>query len=109
MEATLGLVGFWFLEVNSLLFVYMLFNFFLSGHMFPLDMVGEPYKTLLFFNFASSILGVFPRRVCSWENSKGVTLLAKALLIEAAWVVFFFVLARWLYYRGLKRYSGYGG
>ena len=35
----MGLVGFWLLEVSSLLFVYMLFSFFLSGHMFPLDML----------------------------------------------------------------------
>ena len=37
LEASLGLIAFWFLEVSSLLFVYMLLNFFLSGHMFPLD------------------------------------------------------------------------
>ena len=29
-----GLIGFWFLEVSSLLFVYMLFNFFLRGTCF---------------------------------------------------------------------------
>ncbi len=39
LEATLGMIGFWFLEVSSLLFVYMLFNFFFSGHMFPIDML----------------------------------------------------------------------
>ena len=39
LEATIGMIGFWFLEVSSLLFVYMLFNFFFSGHMFPLDML----------------------------------------------------------------------
>ena len=39
LEATLGMIGFWFLEVSSLLFVYMLMNFFFSGHMFPLDMM----------------------------------------------------------------------
>ena len=39
LEATLGMIGFWFLEVSSLLFVYMLVNFFFSGHMFPLDMM----------------------------------------------------------------------
>ena len=40
LEATIGMIGFWFLEVSSLLFVYMLFSFFLSGHMFPLDMLA---------------------------------------------------------------------
>ena len=39
LESTIGMIGFWFLEVNSLLFVYMLLNFFLSGHMFPIDML----------------------------------------------------------------------
>ncbi|HEV3003768.1 MAG TPA: ABC-2 family transporter protein, partial [Pirellulales bacterium] len=37
LEATLGTLGVWFLEVSSVLFVYMLFNFFFSGHMFPID------------------------------------------------------------------------
>ncbi|MGH7193479.1 MAG: ABC transporter permease, partial [Candidatus Saccharimonadales bacterium] len=58
LEATLGMIGFWFLEVSSLLFVYMLFNFFFSGHMFPIDMLpgvwGElvqmlPLKYLAYF------------------------------------------------------------
>ena len=43
LEATIGLIGFWFLEVSSLLFIYMLFSFFLSGHMFPLDMLPDPW------------------------------------------------------------------
>jgi ABC-2 type transport system permease protein len=37
LETCIGMIGFWFLEVNSLLFVYMLFNYFLSGQMFPLE------------------------------------------------------------------------
>ena len=39
IEACIGLVGFWFLEITSLAFVYMLLNFFLSGHMFPLELL----------------------------------------------------------------------
>ncbi len=47
LEATIGMIGFWFLEVSSLLFVYMLFNFFFSGHMFPLDMLPAPWNTVV--------------------------------------------------------------
>ena len=47
LEATIGMIGFWFLEVSSLLFVYMLFNFFFSGHMFPLDMLPAPWNTIV--------------------------------------------------------------
>jgi len=31
------------------------------------------------------------------------------LAIEIAWLAFFVFLARWMYARGLKRYSGFGG
>src|SRR5262245_43399749 len=47
LEACMGLVGFWWLEVSSLLFVYMLFSFFLSGHMFPLDMLPQPWRAIV--------------------------------------------------------------
>ncbi len=40
LDALIGMIGFWFLEVNSLLFIYMLLNFFLSGHMFPINMLN---------------------------------------------------------------------
>jgi predicted Zn-dependent peptidase len=41
MEATLGMLGFWLLEVSSIVFAYMLLQYLLSGHMFPLDMLAE--------------------------------------------------------------------
>ena len=40
MEATLGMLGFWFLEVSSIIFAYMLVQYLLSGHMFPIDMLA---------------------------------------------------------------------
>lgn len=106
MEICLGLVGFWFLEVSSLLFVYMLFNFFLSGHMFPLDMLPEPWRALveymplkyLAYHPAAIFLGKIPRHELAFE-----------LCIEVAWLLFFVFLARWMYARGLRRYSGFGG
>ena len=47
LEATLGMLGFWLLEVNSLLFVYMLLSFFFSGHMFPIDMLPGIWGTIV--------------------------------------------------------------
>ena len=47
LDMCIGLIGFWFLEVSSLLFVYMLLNFFLSGHMFPLDLLPSPWATVV--------------------------------------------------------------
>jgi ABC-2 type transport system permease protein len=106
LEACMGLVGFWWLEISSLLFVYMLFSFFLSGHMFPLDMLPEPWHTIVDVT-PLQYLAYFPAAVLlgkiqGWE-------LAGGLLLEAAWVVLFAILARVLYDRGTRRYSAYGG
>lgn len=106
LEASLGLVGFWWLEISSLLFVYMLFSFFLSGHMFPLDMLPEPWHTLVDI-LPLQYLAYFPAAVFLGKIT-GLSLV-QHLLIEVAWIVFFIGLSRLLYYRGLKRYSGFGG
>ncbi len=109
MDACIGLVGFWFLEVSSLLFVYMLLNFFLSGHMFPLDLLPDgnfPFRTVVNF-LPFKYLAYFPAAVFLGKVEPDRLWLE--IGIEVAWLMFFVVLARMLYARGLKRYSGYGG
>ncbi|MCC9641493.1 ABC-2 family transporter protein [Rhodopirellula sp. JC740] len=106
LEAAIGMIGFWFLEVSSLLFLYMLFSFFLSGHMFPISLLPDgiervvnllPLKYLAYFP-AAVFLGKIPDEDLPME-----------MAIEAAWLVFFIVICRWSYSRGVARYSGYGG
>ena len=106
LEASIGLIGFWFLEVSSLLFVYMLLSFFLSGHMFPLDMLGQPWSTLVEF-LPLKYLAYFPSAIFLGKIT-GPDLI-RGMWIEFAWLVFFIGLARFLFYRGVKRYSGFGG
>jgi ABC-2 type transport system permease protein len=106
LEATIGMIGFWFLEVSSLLFVYMLFNFFFSGHMFPLDMLPEPWNTVVQV-IPLQYLAYFPAAVFLQKIS-GPELWIR-LAIQAAWVAFFIVACRETYWRGVKRYSGFGG
>ncbi len=71
LEACIGMIGFWFLEVNSLLFVYMLFNYFLSGQMFPLEffdkimLSGTVSLGTLIRLLPFKYLCYFPCR-CSW-------------------------------------------
>jgi ABC-2 type transport system permease protein len=105
-EICVGLVGFWFLEVTSLLFIVMTLNFFISGHMLPLDLLPHPWsdilKSLPFQYMAYFPAVVFQGKVQGWN-------LVTGLLAELAWAVFFVVLARWLFRRGLRRYSAYGG
>ncbi len=106
LEASFGMIGFWFLEVSSLLFVYMLFNFFFSGHMFPLDMLPAPWDTIVMF-IPLQYLAYFPAAVFL-QKITGPDLWI-GLSVEAAWVLFFIVVCRVMYARGLKRYSAFGG
>ncbi len=106
LEACIGLVGFWMLEVSSLLFVYMLFQFFLSGHMFPLDILGEPFRTIVGL-LPIKYLAYFPAAVFLGKVQGAQLAIDMGMLI--AWTIFFFVLSQIIYRRGLKRYSGYGG
>ncbi len=106
MEATIGMIGFWFLEVSSLLFVYMLFSFFLSGHMFPLTLLPAEIGT--FVNMLPlKYLAYFPAAVFLQKIPEED--LPMEMAAEAAWLVFFIVVCRYAFNRGVRRYSGYGG
>jgi len=105
-EVCVGMVGFWFLEVTSLLYIVMTLNFFISGHMLPLDLLPEPWVTILkwlpFQYMAYFPAVVFLGKVTGWD-------LARNLLFELLWAGFFVLLARGLYRLGLRRYGAYGG
>lgn len=106
LEATLGLLGFWFLEVTSFLFIYMLLSFFFSGHMFPIDMLPEPFFTLVRL-LPFQYLAYFPSAVFL-NKVQGMELL-QGLATQLMWVMTFVILSRITLHRGLKRYSGFGG
>lgn len=106
LEATLGMIGFWFLEVSSLLFVYMLFNFFFSGHMFPLTILNEPWRTIVLYQ-PLQYLAYFPAAVFLGKVQGAE--LVQGLLGQAAWTLAFVAAARTAMHFGLKRYSAFGG
>jgi ABC-2 type transport system permease protein len=105
-EVCVGLAGFWFLEVTSLLYIVMTLNFFISGHMLPLDLLPHPWsdilKALPFQYMAYYPAVVFQGKITGMH-------LVVGLLVETLWAVFFIGLARWLFNQGLKRYSAFGG
>jgi viologen exporter family transport system permease protein len=105
-EACIGMIGFWFLEVTSLLYVVNILNFFISGQMFPLDLLS-PFWAGLLKALPFQYLAYFPATVFLGKVQGRD--LAHGLLAEAAWAVFFIVLARVLYRLGLRRYSAFGG
>jgi ABC-2 type transport system permease protein len=105
-ETCVGMVGFWFLEVTSLLYIVMTLNYFISGHMLPLDLLPRGWYMLLMF-LPFHYMAYFPA-VVFLGKVKGMTLLY-FLAGELAWTVVFMLLARFLYRLGLRRYSAFGG
>ncbi len=114
MEATLGMLGFWFMEVSSIVFGYMLVQYLLSGHMFPIDMLagiptGIPGMSLadvvtwLPFQFTA----YFPAAV--WLGKVQGAELTKGLIVEVVWVGIMFIACRAAWARGTRRYSAFGG
>ena len=114
MEATLGMLGFWVLETSSIVFAYMLVQYLLSGHMFPIDMLaGIPtgiggvsvadVVRWLPFEFTA----YFPAAV--WLGKVRGAELVRSLAVEAAWVVVMAVACRLAWWRGTRRYAAFGG
>lgn len=108
-EAMIGVAGFWFLEVSSLVWIVTTINYMVSGQMFPLDVMEEKYPFLgwLLKSLPFQYLAYFPAMVFL-QRIEGVALW-RGLLLQAAWVVVFIVLARVVYAAGLRRYSAFGG
>jgi ABC-2 type transport system permease protein len=105
-EGCLGLVGFWMLEVTSLMYIVNIATFFVSGQLFPIDLLHPSVVACLTY-LPFQYLAYFPAMVFL-EMKTGEELIW-GLIIELAWAVFFVVLARWLYRLGLRHYSAYGG
>ncbi len=105
-EACMGMVGFWFLEVTSVLYIVNTLNFFVSGHMFPLDLLPGPIAYVLKL-LPFQYMAYFPAAL--WLGKVTGPELAWGLAAEFAWAVVFIVLSRWLYRVGLRRYSAFGG
>ena len=105
IESLIGLISFWFLEVSSLLFIYMMMSYFLSGHMIPLEWIAEwipwvyylPFKYLAYFP-AAILLGRVPPDT-----------LAAELSIQAVWIVVLFAANRIAFHYGVRRYGAFGG
>lgn len=105
IESLIGLVSFWFLEVSSLIFIYMMMSYFLSGHMIPLEWIAEwipwvhylPFKYLAYFP-AAILLGRIP-----------LDLLMQELAIQFVWIVVLLALNRAAFHYGVRRYGAFGG
>ena len=106
LEALIGLIGFWFLEVSSLLFIYMMLNYFLSGHMIPLDWIGDGFVSAMQYS-PFKFLAYMPATIMLGKYSHSELLFE--LSIGAGWVILLLVANRLVFRWGVKRYGAYGG
>jgi ABC-2 type transport system permease protein len=105
-EACIGVTGFWLLEVTSLMYIVNIINFFVSGQLFPLDLLGPTVSGILRY-LPFQYLAYFPAMVFLEKNNGPEV--AWGLLIALGWAMLFIVTSRWLYRIGLRHYSAYGG
>ncbi len=106
LSYTMALLAFWVTEVATFIFILFAFEYIAGGHLFPLDILPPaiasalnytPFPYQLYFP-----VSVFLGRVTGDE-------LARGLVIQAGWVVAAYALARFVWHRGIKKYSAVGG
>ena len=106
LEALVGLVGFWLLDIGSLSFIFMMLSYFLSGHMLPLDWLpGGLGKMVSYLPF--QYLAYFPAAVLLGKFSPSELIVH--LLVATAWSLFLWYLCRVTFRCGLRQYGAYGG
>jgi len=103
---TMALLAFWVLEVSTFIFILFAFEYIAGGHMFPLTILPESLQTLLSLTpFPYQMyfpVSIYLGQVTGEEMYRGLT-------IQAGWVVACFIMARWVWNRGIRRYESVGG
>src|SRR5215469_10853425 len=103
---SVALLAFWMLEISTVVFIIYSFEYFLSGHMFPLGFmpahIREIMKLLPFPYELYFPISIFMGQV------QGAALW-RGLLIQFCWVLITALVANTMWKRGLKRYQAVGG
>lgn len=106
MSYSMALLAFWVLEVSTFIFILFAFEYIAGGHLFPLDILPvwlatvlnyTPFPYQLFFP-----VSVYLGRTTGPDLWRGLT-------IQAVWVVIFYGVARWMFSRGIRKYTAFGG
>ena len=101
-----AMLSFWILEISTIVFILYSFEYFLSGHVFPLDIMPAWMQGFIKWSpFAYELY--FPAQI-AMERIQGAALW-QGLAIQAGWLALVWLLARLLWKRGIKRYQAFGG
>ena len=106
MSYTMAMLAFWVLEVSTFIFILFALEYVAGGHLFPIDILPPILAEVLSFTpFPSQLffpVSVYLGRVEGFELWRGFA-------IQCFWTVFFFLLARWIFGRGIRKYTAVGG
>jgi ABC-2 type transport system permease protein len=102
----MAMLAFWFLEISTFIFILYAFEYIASGHLFPLDLLPGPVKSVLFMT-------PFPYQlylpVSIYMGKTTGADLWRGLAMQLFWVVAAWGWARFMWARGVKKYSAFGG
>ena len=103
---TMALLAFWLLEVSTLIFILFAFEYIAGGHLFPLDILPPGLAKALYFTpFPYQLF--FP--VSIYVGKMSGAALYQGLLMQTFWVVAAYLLARFIWQRGIRKYAAVGG
>ena len=103
---TMAMLAFWLLEISTFIFILFAFEYVASGHLFPLDLLPTGLQHLLWLTPFPSMLytpiGIYMGKITGTEVLRG-------LAMQLGWVMVGYVLARFAWRRGIKKYAAFGG
>jgi ABC-2 type transport system permease protein len=103
---TMALLAFWILEISTFIFILFALEHLAGGHLFPLDLLPPALSQFLAFTpFPYQMY--FPVSIYLGKTTGAD--LWQGMAIQAFWVIAAFFLARWVWRRGIRKYSAVGG
>ena len=100
------MLAFWLLEITTFIFILFAFEYLASGHLFPLDVLPPLMKQILFCT-------PFPYQlyfsISIYMGKTSGAALWLGLVTQILWVIVAYIFARFMWRRGVKKYSAFGG
>jgi ABC-2 type transport system permease protein len=103
---SLAMFAFWILEISTIVFILYSFEYFLSGQLFPVDIMPPALQSVLnWLPFTYELY--FP--VAIFMENLPTRALWQGLGIQALWVLVTWQVARAMFRRGVRHYQAVGG
>jgi ABC-2 type transport system permease protein len=115
----MAMLAFWLLEISTLIFILFSFEYIASGHMFPLNLFPPSLEhaglspALARGFYHALMLTPFPYQmyfpVALYMGKISGADLWSGLFAQFIWVLLAYAFARFMWRRGVKKYSAFGG